>query len=247
MRFTREELIARARVYVDDDHLDQKSWIKEERWFELAAVEYIQLYKRWVRMGLINPPIVEELLTGPSTNLTGEVMAIVGVAQYVDGLPRVLANDAAELGHDHTWGDSGDSGPAISWAAEGTGDELTIHLYPPPSDTNYVVRYVPTVDPFVDIEHDLESGDPPGTIYYGAVDLPFGADERLVLGIARRAHLKDSGSSQLLERLIQEADAELAFAAAGKSNGPRVRRAGANPYSTPTRASWPPRESWRYY
>lgn len=57
------------------------------------------------------------------------------------------------------------------------------------------------------------------------IDIPYGCDERLVLGMARRSHLKDASASALLERLIAEADADVNFASFSRlGESPRVRR-----------------------
>jgi len=56
------------------------------------------------------------------------------------------------------------------------------------------------------------------------VELPYGADERLVLGMADRAGIKDSTVSRNIKEMKADADAQLAFLASGRGDGPRVRR-----------------------
>jgi hypothetical protein len=231
--FTWEDLISRARVYVDDDHdqPDVGGWIALEKWLTIANVEYAQLYRRWVRMGLVAPPWVDYTFTGPAGTpgvqgpdadgdeepddpdewLAAGVLCIIGVAEDLGGGQlRVLSAPQSEAGR-NPWWSVRPAAPATRWLATSVGDAVTITIEPP-STATYVVRYIPTVDY--------------ATSASATVELPYGCDERLVLGIARRAKLKESASSALLERLIQDADAEANFLAFGRNNsdGPRVRR-----------------------
>lgn len=215
MQFVWNDLIARARVYVDDDHSETDGWIAPANWLTLAQVEYALLLRRWIRTGLVVPATADSTpFTGGSTTLSN-VLALVGVAQDKGGYVRVLAPVQSLRGQHPMWtGSQAPGGISQSWMATASGDTVTVTLDPKDPDTSepYFVRYVAAPAYVTD-----------GT---QTVDLPYGTDERLVLGIARRSHLKDQSASQLLERLIAEADAELAFTAAGRIQGdsPRVRR-----------------------
>lgn len=238
-QFAVRDLINRARTYVDDDHRDQKSWITDERWLDIMNAEYAVLYKRWLRNGLVTPPIEQAYITG-DTQVIPDVLAIVGVGRDNGSSIEMLTPAQPALGRDPYWRSAGDgSSASTSWIAYGNGDVVTVELDPVPSDntgTNYIVRYVPTPAALTyPLEVPLEL--PMYVVPDGYVELPFGADERLVLGVARRAHLKDSAASKLLNELIFEADAELNFAASAKVNGPRVRNVN-NPFSTPNQSSW---------
>lgn len=231
--FTAQEILDRAKVYVDDDHADQKSWITDAKWLAIFNAEYAILYKRWVRSGLMQPTISQSSFTTTTKVLTG-CLAVIGVARDNGGSITMLQPAQPVVGRDAFWRSATEpTGPSVRWSAEGLGDGLTIILDPVPDDgATYIVRYVPTPTA--------------KTALSDTIELPFGGDERLVLGMARRAHLKDSGASQLLERLIIEADTELGFSAGGVVNGPRVMRRGQNPYSTPTAGQWPGRHHWRF-
>jgi hypothetical protein len=217
---TWEDIIQRARTYVDDDHKEENGWIADDKWLTMAFVEYSLLYKKWVRSGLVRVDAVNTLFTGPGgtiipagTDPEGSgVLAVVGVAQnYGGGRIRVLNPNQSVWGADAFFQETG-SGPAMSWSASGVGDSLRITLEPQNSTENYFVRWIPCpIRPAASTE---------------SVEMPFGCDERLVLGLARRAHVKDSSASALLERLIQDQDAEANFSAFGKlmQDGPRVRR-----------------------
>lgn len=253
--FTAEELISRARTYCDDDHGDEKGWIGETRWLELLNVEYRQLYKRWLRSGLVTPePATSYIVAATGRLQIDGVLAIVGVAKDYGGHIRLLSNAQQHTGRAPFWrGSTQPTNPSSSWAAYSQGDRVVIALEPVPSDlavtgltSNYVIRYIPTVtkmnfQPAI----PLVSQD----VYAGLYDVPDGADERLVLGLARRAHLKDSANSALLNGLIGEADAELNFTATGKVDGIRVKRLPKRSplISTPNVGVWPQRDGWIYF
>lgn len=255
--FTLEQLIDRAKTYVDDDHNDEKSWISEERWADIANVEYGQLYKRWVRLGLITPePTTAYIVESDGTLRLDGVLAVVGVAKDFGDYVYPLSPAQSAIGQHAFWrGSTAPTNPSTRWAAFGQGDRVTIKLDPAPSDlvvtgetSNYLVRYIATPFPIAyQLDIPIESPDDP---YVGLYDIPFGADERLVLGMARRAHLKDSVNSALLNGLIAEADAELNFHAASKLDGVKVRRIPKPSQlmlSTPRVAVWPQRSEWMYF
>ncbi len=249
MQFTWRQIIDRARTYVDDDHDDGDGWLSEERWLDLANVEYQQLYRRWVRMGLIAPAWVDSAFTGPTMTIPqvvsgdgGEddpyvydapgVLAIIGVAEDLgDGRLRPIRPAQSTYGRNPWWSTS-PAAAASHWRATGTGDSITITIEPPHTGS-YLVRFIPTVEAATSADDTVE--------------VPFGCDERLALGLARRAKLKDASASALLERLVGEADAETNFLAFGRDNsdGPRIRRVRRDtsaPYSFPQHPS-----EYRYF
>lgn len=218
MLITWDELIARARTYVDDDHKDETSWILPERWMTLFQVEYRKLYRQWVRAGLVAPAPVDTTFTG-STVTISEVLTIIGVAEVTGDSLRVLQSAQSLLGARPFWTGASDVGKSSQWGATGAANTITVTLHPADSSGSYLVRY---------LTRPVYATDSTAT-----VDLPDGGDERLVLGAARRAHLKDSAASRLLDALLLESDADLNFAAFSAINGdsPRVRRVGRpNPY-----------------
>jgi hypothetical protein len=211
MTFTWQELIDRARFYVDDDHDgDDAGWVDPSAWLRLFGVEYSQQYRRWVRAGLVAPKPTDTEFDGPvtSTPITG-VLAVIGVAELIGTNYRVLRPSQTQDGR-HPFRNPR-TGPATSWEAHGGGDTLTIEL--DPADTgSYVARYI------------ARPARP--TSVSASVEVPDGADERLVLGAARRAHVKESSRSAAIDALILEADAELNFMAHSRRHGesPLVRR-----------------------
>lgn len=229
MQFTWSELVSRARSYIDDDHDETPGWLSESRWLELAFVEYSQLYRRWIRTGLVTPAPADQTFSGTHTVTVTGVLAVVGVAEDLgSGMLRVLTPAASAFGanplRSHFSGT-----PGTHWTATGTADAVTVNLEPRPTSGTYFVRYIAT--PVA-----------PGALS-NTIDLPYGTDERLVLGIARRAKVKEGGASQVIERLIFEADGELNFAAFAKQNdAPRVRRVRDTAHQ-----SFPAPSLYRYY
>lgn len=215
MQFAWQELIDRARVYIDDDHNESSGWLAPEKWLTMANVEYAQLYRKWARMGLVVTAPVDVSFIGPSVVIGDEdeemdVLAIVGVAEDLGGGQlRALCPAQSELGVNPWWSTFG-TAPARYWKATASGDEVTVTIEPADTAT-YIVRYIPTT-PY--------ATDPDDTI-----ELPYGCDERLVLGIARRAKVKDSTGSSLLERLLYEADADINMTVGGRifNDSPRAR------------------------
>lgn len=210
MTFTWQSLIDRARVYIDDDHDDdQEGLVSATTWLAFANVEYAQLYRRWLRMGLVSPTVTQTSFSG--NTLSVSALAILGVAEDLGNGARILEPAQTALGRDpYVRGSTAPTGVATSWAVTGAGDTVTIELDPHVTNPgSYFARYVQAV--------------PYATSASSSIDLPYGGDERLVLGIARRAHVKGLTTSTQLERLILEADAELNFQAFSRLPNLRAR------------------------
>lgn len=217
MQFAISELVRAARVYKDDDHDDEDAWLDDADWLRLFNVEYALLYPRWVRSNIVTPQYTDTPLTATTTALTG-VMAIAGVAKLEDGRYTPLPHLQASLGRTPWVGSN--PGQATGWLAYGSGDNLTIELNPPPSDiasATYVVRYIPRTNYFTSLAQTVE--------------LPYGADERLVLGMADRAGIKDSTVSRKVMEKMADADAALAFLGNSRGDGARVRRLSRAPHN----------------
>lgn len=200
MNFTWDELIDRFRVYADDDHKDQNGWLKPAVRMSLIQVEYRQLYRKWLRAGHINVEPTDTQFTG-SVVLSG-VLAILGVAEVVGDGFRVLS-PANRFNRDPF--QFAIEAPAQTWSAFGSGEGLTVKLHPTDATGTYVVRYIPSPAKVTDSSLTVE--------------LPYMGDERLVLGTAKRAGIKENSASRLIENLIMEADGEMAMEASMRDNG----------------------------
>ena len=237
MIFTWRELVDRARTYLDDDHTETQGWVLDAKWLEIAKVEFMQLYRRWIRNGIVRPqPITTAIPLGQfSVTLPQDsdidagrpgVLAIIAVAENLNSYFRMLRCTANNRGAYAPWvaPEQLQTGKSTGWTASGVSDSITVECSPRDSGSPYFVRWLPLPKLPTSLDEQIE--------------LPFGCDERLVLGLARRVHLKDSGSSMLLEKLITEADAEITFAATGRldQDAPRVRRIKKNAFH---RRHWP--------
>ena len=222
-------LVNRARTYIDDDSGEVQGFLSDAAWLNIFNVEYQYLYRKWLRMAVVRPQPVDEYFPSGSYQIvlptatdveagnTG-VLAVVGVAEDMSSYMRYLTAAQPSRGPYPYWvasGESANEGKADSWACYGAADSFTVELHPRDVATgsNYKVRWIPTPP----LAQNLDSS---------TVDVPWGVDERLVLGMARRACLKDHTASALLERMIADADAETQFAAHGRLDvqAPRVRR-----------------------
>lgn len=218
-----QAIINRARVYIDDDHNETPGWLSETTWLDLFNTEYAEQYRVWVRSGLISPTYVDvpfsndsdvELPVDPETQ--AGVLSIVEVVEDTGQGYRVIPPAQSVFGRrPFRYSNDPETRKAQCWEAQGNGfgDNLVVILQPGDSTGNYIVRYIPQVTRVVAEEITAES-------YF-----PDGLDERIALGIARRAKLKEGTASALLERLIAQSDADTRMIAFGRFNGdsPRVR------------------------
>lgn len=212
--FTPNSLIERARVWVDDDHDDKSGWIKPEKWIQIFITAYERRYKQWVRMGLISVAPTDRSFVGPGSTVIPNVLAIIGVAEDLGGgRYRVLQPQQSQHGRAPIWS-TANTTMAYFWKGTGTGTDVTVSVVPAVSG-NFFARYI-QAEIF-----DITTLDPANDSF----DLPYGADELLVLDMAKAAHVKDSTRSAALEDVRREQEAEMNFSAFGRANGdsPRIR------------------------
>jgi hypothetical protein len=337
--FEVQDLIDRAKTYVDDEHRAEDAWISPERWLTFFNVERRKLYKQWIRAGLVIPTPTLGYLAGETTQLTG-VLAVIGVRKDLGGSTSEVRNASANEGRHPFWRSATQpSTPGSRWAAFGTGTTVTIELdgvsdltYTAPvaaaqavfdfdtyellegtpaqavfdgeltvteagvdgndiairfvpdavgdpswtnSGTNYTYHFDFSVHTTEDFEASItglpftltrastvnvawtdwsgiqssflgsyfqfEDGadaveeDGNYLVRYiprladvtdptTEVDLPDGGDERLVLGMARRSLIKESGASRRIDQEILDSDAELNLAAHAAMGGIKMRR-----------------------
>lgn len=224
MQIEVQELIDRAKTYVDDEHRAEDAWISPERWLTFFNVERRKLYKQWMRAGLVIPSPTTGYLQGESTEFEG-VLAIVGVGKDLGGTIQPLPNAAMDAGRQPFWRSATQtSTPGHRWTAFGEGTTVTVELdgfndlvysAGPPETGNYLIRYIPTLAEVTDATD--------------VVDLPDGGDERLVLGMAKRAGIKEAGRSALIESEIRDYDADLNLTAHAAAGGVKMRRTVKNP------------------
>lgn len=216
--FSFDELIDRARVWVDDDHTDNSGWIKRDKWEQFATTAINRRTKQWIRMGLISPTPVDLVFTASSV-VVGGVIAIIGVAENLgSGRYRVLQPLQSQFGRAPIMSTINTS-QALFWrshdellgAYDGGAASSNLRIFVEPAiSSSYFVRYIST-------------GEGPAAAQ--GAHLPFNADELIVLDMAKAAGIKDGTRSGALADALREAEAELNFTAFGMANGnsPRIR------------------------
>lgn len=223
MLTTTASILASARAYVDDEHAAVASWIPDATWMLWMNHEYRRAYRQAVTSGLIVPAYTDEALAyddaTDSYALSGAPMAIVGVWQGASGTSsfRKLRQAQAQGGAFPSRSEA--QGTGMAWAAYSMGSDIVVKLYPSPGDvTDYTCRYVP--EPLV-----LVAADPVADVSTTSVNIPLGLDDRIALGMARRALIKEGSGSSALERLIAQTEQDLEFAAHSRISGdaPRAR------------------------
>ena len=218
------DLLARAKAYVDADDVDVGGWLNDSLWYSWMNQENRNLYRTFLRNGLMGPKFVDQTITANGSDsyiLATEPLAIAGVAEMVFGgpYPRPLQPMQVLRGR-YPWGVEGAIvGSATHWAAYYEADgTVSVGLQPIPQSGTYTVRTVPQPLTLV-----ATVSDP--TTQTNQVSYPPGTEERIALGMAERAYEREGVMSPTLTRLIQRADEEMARAAAELLEGqaPKVR------------------------
>lgn len=209
MQFVAQDVIDLARMLVDDDHEDDPEWLDPDQWLRLFNLEYTELYWRLARMRVVQPALSETSASGPTISVMAKAIAAVG--QDMGYYYRVLRNNQARLGAHGLWVPAGaPAAQALEWAATGSGEALTVSLYPRDTAT-YVVRFAA---PLAYLAAATDT----------TADLPSGVEQRIAYGMARHALTKESGRSGAIEAGILRADAIIGHLASEviHSDGPRV-------------------------
>lgn len=243
-QFTAQNIVDRARIYVDDNNKVTDGWKRPEDWLAMLKPEIRACYRKWVRENIISYEYVDATFTGPKyaflhpgpVTTVSMPLAIIGVAQNMGNCYRVLAPASSQLGRGHIWDNpSGPTSVATTWTASWSilpndlednrvpenfpvGDTgfFAVSLHPPDTASNYVVRYI----------HDPFFGS--GAIFDSnyRLDLPDGFEDYVAMRLARKALASEGASSQALERLILQAEADQRMEGLGNQIGdaPKVRR-----------------------
>lgn len=228
MIVTWQWLIDAARFYSDDDHKESDGWISPARWLQLAYTEYRRVYAELVRMSCVTPTVMQAVVTPNAPTTYSGVLAVLGVGEDLGHRIRMLhAAPQVNQRTPYFRGSTESAGKATSWSMTGSGDALTVELHEwDAPGSNYVIRYIPAAAVPTD----------PTT----SVDLPNGAEELIPLGMARRAMVKESAGSALVERLYGDAQAQVNLTTWGRFHGdsPRVRRVRQTPSNRLQGAGW---------
>lgn len=208
--FTVLELVDRAKAAADmlDDFVTPAQW---EAW---VAVERMSLERLIMQAGYVLTEAVVTINANGATSypLTGggDLLAILAVYEVVDGRYRRIRSD--DIFDGKAGRDTADTGFASRFRVkQGAPGELEIAFYPRPTTGTFHVVYIPAPEA-------AGLNDP--------VSYPLGWEERIVLGLARRALAKEETVNPSIEaeiRRIEEHIEETAWNRMYASSGARVR------------------------
>jgi hypothetical protein len=236
---TVSDLIDRAKAVSDM----RDNFVTPAQWVAWASQERLALDLFLARSGWTLPFAEFNItITGSeggsyAVNPTGGVMAIVCVLQYdASGRVRPLEHEnAVDFIRSSRTGDS--AYYRTSWS----GDTITLNLWPTPNtgDT-YKVVYIP---------HPKKLAiSSPGSWEETSVSYPMGWEERIVLGMARRALIKEESSTSSVDSEIGLWDQRIEEACWNRvlSTSPSVRNTDALHYGWTDRYSYPPFGLWTW-
>lgn len=189
------ELIARAKAAAD---MEDSGFVTTAQWLRWANLEHRMFYAWLARHGYVYDPAPASH-TADGTGQFGDVtdpMVILGVWELQGTRYRPLRSvDQVEY---QGWGSA--TGPASVYTAVDRGDgDVAIVMAPRPSSGTYVALYIAHPDALV-----LGT---PTTGQDDEVRYPLGLEERIVLGMARRALAKEESSTSEVVRQIREVEA----------------------------------------
>lgn len=239
------DLVDRAKAVSDM----RDNFVTPTQWLYWASQERLALDLFLARSGWpLNMEDFDITVTGAeagdyAVNPTGGVMAIVCVYQYdSSGRIRLLENQDAVSFLKRAPGYTGSpSGNANYYRAIVSGDGLVLNLYPEPkAGETYRVVYIPHPKKLV-----LSS---PGAWEETSVTYPMGWEERIVLGMARRALIKEESETRSVDQEIALWDSRIEEACWSRTlaSSPSVRNVDLLHYGWVDRLSIPPLTYWTW-
>lgn len=256
---TTQELMERAQAAADM----HDGFVTPTQWMHWATQENYALEVLLARSGYVLREDVRTFVaTGArsyqvpvdNTQYPG-ALAIIAVYRVLPGgsLRRLSARDPLGRARQPLSAIAGfptTNGDATEWYARsaqgGGGANVEIFLYPVPTSGTYQVYFIP---------------HPPKLVLSGAVagvssvtvSYPLGWDERVVLGMARRARQREETDTTQIERALNrtESDIEAAVWSRQLANSPAVRNVdgverGWGPGESGREAGWPPLSDWYF-
>lgn len=217
MAYTTQDIIDRARIYVDDNHKVTDGWKQPADWLALAKPEILAVYRKWVRESLVSYNTLDAVVsTPPSQILPGQPLAIIGVAQQNGNSFRLLQPAMSQYGRNPYW-ESGVASPALTWTASispfpdvNGNPNYSVTLHPPDTASGYFIRYMRFPD---------------YALLSNFIIAPDGYEDYMALRIARKALASEGASSQAIEKLIMQAETDMKMDSLSNTqgDGPKVR------------------------
>lgn len=230
---TAQELVDRA-VAAADMHDD---FVTGPQWLRWATVEHRDLAVRIAQLGyVLNETSVDITMTGAAEYPFDEPLAVIGVYEITTNnlLRRVAKVNPFDA---HRQSANTITGPARQFSIKrNDSDKVIISFFPNPTSGTYRVYSVPHPNAITAV------GD---LVYY-----PLGWEERIVLGMARRALAKEESDTGPISQQVAQCESNLEASVWNRLLGdaPTVRntdsveRGWISPYPYP----WPPVSEWHF-
>lgn len=236
-------LIDRAKAAADmrDNFVTPTQWVAWASQERLALDLFLARSGWSLPLSSFNITVAGTEAGSYTVNPTGGVMSIVCVYQY-DASNRVRMleyQDPVSFLRKVPGYTGTPSGHARYFRATYSGDNLTLNLYPEPSTgETYTVVYLAHPKKLV--------VSAPGTWEEASIAYPLGWEERIVLGMARRALMKEESETRAVDQEIAlwEQRIEEACWSRVLSTAPSVRNIDQNHYGWTDRLSIPPFGMW---
>lgn len=228
-------LIDRARAASDmhDNFVTDAEWVywaTQER----MALDLFLARSGWAIDFTTLPYTVTGLEAGVFDFGLTSVMAIVGIWESSSqGVRRLKYEDSVNF-YRQTDGASPHTGHPSSYRVRARNDGLLVNFWPTPTTgSTLVVVYM---------------AHPQAITLVGSVSYPMGWEERIVLGMARRALEKEESDSTPILRQIREMDSQIEQLCWNRvmSESPSIRNVDLDTYGWTDRFHFPPWQSWAW-
>lgn len=234
---TYAELRDRARSIAD---MRDSDFVTPTDWLRWANQEKNALDVFIARNGIILAEAREDFVAGTDIDQFGqatmnEPVAVLGVYEIDSGgyFRRLRSSDQMDGAGFRVFSSQVSNGPAeIYRVFQNSGGQITFEFYPIPTSGNYRAYIIPTAAPLA-----LDADE---------VNYPMGWEERIVLGMAKRALTKEESPIAHIDALIREMDQRIEEAAWNRlfaanqrvRNVDKVERGWTSLPLIPTREYW---------
>lgn len=228
--YTGQELINRAAAAADM----HDNFVTATTWLQWASLERYALELFMARSGWPTDLATATITVTGSENgefsAAGDpdMMAVVAVHQIEsDGLRRLQYSDAVSFLRQLPGTPVHSSSDAAMYRVKRDSDGITLNFFPnPTAGAQILVTYIPMPARL--------------TTVAGTVNYPMGWEERIVLGMARRALAKEESDTGEIRKQMAEMDQQIEELSWNRvmSESPRVRNTDRQPLELPSRESW---------
>lgn len=239
---TTAELVARAKA-ISDMH---DNFVTPEEWMYWATQERLSLDYLMARSGWIQNVTEVTVTTNGAGNYDLGLIPLAVLCVHESssqGLRRLRYNNAVDFKRQNQ-GSTLVTGAAVEYCLklnlQNEDAGLIINFFPEPPSGSYVVSIIPG---------NLPLSLTPILGYERSVLYPQGWEERIVLGMARRALIKEESDVSNVSRLIASVEAEIERAVWNMvtSEAPIIRNGDAQHYGWDRDIYYPPSVQWRWF